>query len=59
MFAQTADLYDAIYSFKDYNREADQIHALIQQHKTAPDDGLLDIACGTGKHLTRLQAHYA
>jgi ubiquinone/menaquinone biosynthesis C-methylase UbiE len=59
MFAQTADLYDAIYSFKDYDREADQIHALIHQHKTTPDNGLLDIACGTGKHLTKLQVHYA
>jgi SAM-dependent methyltransferase len=58
MFEQTADLYDAIYSFKDYEREADQIHALIGQHKTAASNGLLDVACGTGKHLTHLQAHY-
>src|SRR5450432_1619549 len=59
MFERTADLYDAIYSFKDYEQEADQIHTLIGQHKRAPSNDLLDIACGTGKHLAYLQAHYS
>jgi len=32
---------------------------LIGQHKRAAANDLLDVACGTGKHLTYLQAHYA
>ena len=50
MYEKTARYYDAIYSFKDYEGEVAQLHALIQQrlpHATT----LLDVACGSGKHL--------
>ncbi len=58
MFNRSAALYDAIYSFKNYEEEAARIHALIQEHKRSPGDTLLDVACGTGKHLGFLSRHY-
>ena len=57
MFDKSADIYDAIYSFKDYAAEAAVIHRLIQERK--PGAGtLLDVACGTGAHLEQLDRHY-
>ncbi len=58
MFNRSAAFYDAIYSFKDYEEEAARIHTIIQEHKRAPGDTLLDVACGTGKHLRFLSRHY-
>lgn len=52
------ELYDAIYSFKDYEAEATAIHDLVQKYKGTSGNRLLDVACGTGKHLEFLRAHY-
>ncbi len=58
MFSKSAHWYDAIYSWKDYKREADRLHTFIQQHARRPAATLLDVACGTGQHLPHLRAHY-
>ncbi len=58
MFNRSAAFYDAIYSFKNNEEEAAMVHALIQEHKRSPGDTLLDVACGTGKHLRFLSRHY-
>ena len=57
MFDKSADLYDAIYSFKDYAAEAAEIHRLIQERKPGART-LLDVACGTGAHLEQLARDY-
>lgn len=59
-YARSAPYYDVIYEAtgKDYARESRQIHALIQQHKRSAGRALLDVACGTGGHLTYLREHY-
>jgi ubiquinone/menaquinone biosynthesis C-methylase UbiE len=53
MFTKTAKYYDAIYSYKDYVAESELVtklvRARVQNAKT-----LLDVACGTGKHLELL-----
>lgn len=59
MYDRTADLYDTIYSFKNYKKEVTTIHQLIQQHKRAPGKDLLDVACGTGGHITYLKNDYS
>lgn len=57
MFSRSAHLYDAIYSFKDYAGEAETLRALVEER--APDSRtLLDVACGTGKHLAELRRWY-
>ncbi|MBA2535877.1 MAG: hypothetical protein H0V20_00395 [Actinobacteria bacterium] len=43
MFTRSAELYDAVYGFKDYVAEAGNLHALIQAR--APGAAtLLDVA---------------
>ena len=49
----TTDVYDAIYSFKNYDQEVDWILAFLAEQET-PTGSLLDVACGTGEHLRLL-----
>jgi SAM-dependent methyltransferase len=57
MFEKSQRLYDAIYSWKDYRTEADRLDRLIRErHPSART--LLDVACGTGKHLELLRPGY-
>lgn len=55
MFNKTARFYDAVYSDKDYPAESRGIAEVIRSRNTAAST-LLDVACGTGKHLEYLVA---
>ncbi|MDP9067663.1 MAG: methyltransferase domain-containing protein [Actinomycetota bacterium] len=57
MFEKSAEYYDALYSWKDYEAEVAKLHDLIQEHRPGART-LLDVACGTGKHLELLREHY-
>ena len=57
MFTKTAEYYDALYHFKDYGAACNQLHQLIQRYNPAAKT-LLDVACGTGKHLEYLKDRY-
>jgi SAM-dependent methyltransferase len=52
------ELYDVEYSAKDYAAEADTL-ARIVRGRSPGATTLLDVACGTGKHLERLRAEFA
>jgi ubiquinone/menaquinone biosynthesis C-methylase UbiE len=57
LYTKSAKFYDALYSFKDYTATSDKLHRLLQQ--LVPDaESLLDVACGTGKHLEYLRSYY-
>jgi SAM-dependent methyltransferase len=57
VFRPSARIYDAVYAWKDYPREAALVHELVQARK--PDAAtLLDVACGTGVHLAELSRWY-
>lgn len=59
MFIKSEAFYDAIYgTMKDYAREAQLIHELIQQYKQSHGNALLDVACGTGAHIAFLRQNY-
>ena len=57
-FVESAELYDAIYHFKDYARECERIAELIGE--AVPNaHTILDVACGTGNHARFLKERYA
>ena len=58
MQSESAFVYDKIYAWKDYKGESEMVHKLIRKHKKSPGYNLLDVACGTGKHLQYLQEFY-
>lgn len=47
--------YDLIYSWRDYKKDANKIKKLISKYKKSKGNELLDVACGTGKHLKFLK----
>ncbi|MFI5267548.1 MAG: class I SAM-dependent methyltransferase [Chloroflexota bacterium] len=51
-------LYDAINSWKDYPAEAEKLRGFIARFKRSPGKRLLDVACGTGKHLDLLRSDF-
>lgn len=55
---RSARYYDAIYAFKDYHHEAESIRWLLGARGVGDGATLLDVACGTGGHLTFLREHY-
>ena len=58
MFELTADIYDLVYSHKDYAAESAWVRDAVRSH--VPDaQTLLDVACGTGKHLEYLRHDFA
>ena len=57
MFTKTAKQYDAVYSYKDYEAESNLITELVNERVTSAKT-LLDVACGTGKHLEHLSRQF-
>lgn len=52
-----ADLYDRCYADKDYEGESRKVMATAARFGH-PTGSLLDVACGTGKHLVHLKECY-
>ncbi|MGP0093428.1 MAG: class I SAM-dependent DNA methyltransferase [Xanthobacteraceae bacterium] len=59
MFTKSEPFYDAIYSWKDYAREAARLRELIAIHKRSAGHTLLDVACGTGGHIPYFRDAFA
>jgi len=58
LYGRSAKYYDAIYSWKNYEKESAKLHRLIQKHKRSKGKDLPDVACGTGGHLAHLKNMY-
>jgi SAM-dependent methyltransferase len=57
-YALHPELYDLEYSFKDYKGECARIEELVRG-RSPKARTLLDVACGTGRHLAYLQPRFA
>ena len=57
-FVESAELYDSIYSFKNYSAECDRLRSLINKFVPGART-ILDVACGTGEHARFLRHDYA
>jgi ubiquinone/menaquinone biosynthesis C-methylase UbiE len=57
MFTESSDIYDLVYSFKDYQKESEEIKHIIKAQR--PDcKTILDIGCGTAEHHKYLKGHF-
>ncbi|MFW9818151.1 MAG: class I SAM-dependent methyltransferase [Candidatus Thorarchaeota archaeon] len=59
MYKELAKYYDLIYSWKDYKGEIKRIKKLIKKYKISEGKELLDVGCGTGKHLEYLKKDFS
>lgn len=53
VFRHYARYYDLLYRDKDYTRETEYVHGLIQRHAPGARS-ILDLGCGTGAHAVLL-----
>lgn len=54
MYKKSALFYDALYHFKDYAKASERLLKIINKHHPEAKT-LLDVACGTGKHIEHIR----
>ena len=59
MFSKSARCYDKIYASKDYPAETQRLVTIIRENLRSADNRLLDVACGTGRHIELLKGRFA
>ena len=57
MYAKSACFYDSLYHFKDYGVATVELRQLIERYRPGTKT-LLDVGCGTGRHVELLQEDY-
>jgi ubiquinone/menaquinone biosynthesis C-methylase UbiE len=58
LYEESAFYYDIIYGYKNYEKESEKLHRIIERFKKSRQNFLLDVACGTGDHIAYLKKHY-
>ena len=58
MFTKSIPYYDVIYASKDYQSETQRLLDFIREYLESGGERLLDVACGTGKHIELMKEAY-
>src|SRR3989338_3994974 len=59
LYRELAKYYDLVYSWKDYKKEAISVRKLISKYKKSDGNELLDVGCGTGRHMKYLKKYFS
>jgi SAM-dependent methyltransferase len=57
-YGELAKYYDLLYEWKDYEKETRTLFQLIRRYKRSSGSSLLDVGCGTGKHIKYLRKRF-
>ena len=58
LYDKLTQYYDVIYAKKNFSAEAGWIYNYLKHHGLSKNASLLDVACGTGSHITYWQKFY-
>ncbi|MBN2550368.1 MAG: class I SAM-dependent methyltransferase [Anaerolineales bacterium] len=58
MYSQSSKYYDLIYGYKNYQAETEYLLEIIRPHISSQGKRLLDVACGTGRHIEYLKQYF-
>ncbi len=58
IYADLAEYYDVMYSFKNYRKETARVVELARRYGRSAGRDWLDVACGTAQHLQYLPRRY-
>lgn len=58
LYKKFARYYDKIYQNLDHEKECDFIKWAVDNHKTSTENNLMDVACGTGRHVQFLKEDF-
>jgi trans-aconitate methyltransferase len=58
VISQSGRLYDALYAEHDYEGESAWVVETVARYKRSAGNTLLDLACGTGRHMEYLQSRF-
>jgi len=59
MYQKLAKYYDLIYHGKDYQKESNSIKEIIKKYRKSAGNLLLDVGCGTGKHIEQFKEDFS
>jgi SAM-dependent methyltransferase len=58
LYGHLATVYDRIYGSKSYREESAEVHAIDRATRRGQGRSLLDVGCGTGRHLDEFRRWY-
>lgn len=58
LYNDLAKYYEIVYAPKKYKKESQKIKKLIEKFKKSNGCNLLDVACGTGKHISFFKKYF-
>ncbi|HXT36083.1 MAG TPA: class I SAM-dependent methyltransferase [Chloroflexota bacterium] len=58
MHTRSAAIQDLLHAERDFAAEGDRIIGMVERYKRSDGTRLIDLGCGTGRHLEYLRTHF-